>query len=129
MVAGRVGERAVAHPVRLVDRLLVDLDAVAPKLFERRVDVGGDEDEARHDALAGHLDRGLDVDRGAAGAARQQQADLEVGLGRAADGQPAHAAEVDVVAHLEAEYVAVERQRGVLVVDGEEAVSDGEFHG
>ena len=49
-------------------------------------------------------------------------------LGRA-DGQPAHAAEVDVVAHLEAEDVAVERQRGVLVVDGEEAVGDGEFHG
>ena len=66
---------------------------------------------------------------GAAGSARQQQADLEVGLGRAADGQPAHAAEVDVVAHLEAEDVAVERQRGVLVVDGEEAVGDGEFHG
>ena len=30
MVAGRVGERAVAHPVRLVDRFLVDLDALAP---------------------------------------------------------------------------------------------------
>lgn len=48
---------------------------------------------------------------------------LEVGLRRRADGDPAHLLYADVVAHLEAEDVAVEHERLVVVVDDEECES------
>ena len=55
--------------------------------------------------------------------------DLHVGLGLRPDGDPAHVAAADVVAHLEPEHVPVELERLVEIVDREEAVGDGDVHG
>ncbi len=51
------------------------------------------------------------------GAAREVEQQLRVLLAGQRDGEPAHEAEVDVVAHLEAELAAVEVERLVLVED------------
>ena len=50
---------------------------------------------------------------------RLEQDDVDV-LPRGADGDPTEAVGRDVVADLEAERVAVEAERGVGVVDGDE---------
>ena len=60
-------------------------------------------------------------------AVRLGQDDVDV-LPRGADGDPAEAVGRDVVADLEAERVAVEAERGVGVVDGDEHGGDGDCH-
>lgn len=80
------------------------------------------------EALRGDLDRGLDVRGGGVPAVRGHQPDLQLRLGRRADGQPAHVVEGEVGADLEAEHVPVEGEGGVLVGDEEEGVVHGELH-
>ena len=60
-------------------------------------------------------------------AVRLEQDDVDV-LARGADGDPAEAVGGDVVADLEAERVAVEAERLVGIVDGDEHGGDGDCH-
>jgi hypothetical protein len=59
----------------------------------------------------------------------RRQDDGRAGLVGGADRDPAHPAVSDVVADLEAEGVAIERQGGVRVVVREEGPVDGDVHG
>src|SRR5581483_3134699 len=60
-------------------------------------------------------------------AVRLEQDDVDV-VPRGADGDPAEAVGRHVVADIEPECVAVEAQRGVGVVDGDEHCRDGDCH-
>jgi hypothetical protein len=59
---------------------------------------------------------------------RRLEDDLHVGLRRRADGHPAHPLVLDVVTDLQAEHVAVEGERLVVVVDGDEALCEFDSH-
>src|SRR4051794_11549702 len=129
-VAGGVAERAVAHAPRLVGRLLDDVDVDRLQLLEGAVDVLGGEVDAAVGALRHHLrDRAalLVGDAGVHG--RRVQHDGGAGLAGGTDRDPVHAAVLDVVAHLEAERVAVEGDGGLRVLVGEEGLVDADVHG
>src|SRR5450755_2316334 len=120
-VARGVPERAVARAPGLVDGLLQHLGAGGPHLLEGRAEIAGAEDDHRQDALGEQFLQGIAVGLGPA-RVRLGEHDLQVRLGRAGQGDPAEPVRGDVVAHLKAERVAVEGERGVQVVDGDVAV-------
>src|SRR5689334_10872201 len=78
VVARRVAERAVAHPVRLVDRLLQHLGAGRPEPLERRGQVVGGEDRAAQHTLGQQRAQRLGVLRRVPHRGRDQH-DLDVG--------------------------------------------------
>src|SRR6266498_1224679 len=122
-VAGGIAEGAVADTVRLVDRLLQHLGTRGADALESGVAVVGAEDDTAQQALRQQFRRGRLVGgRGVRGRDRRFEDDLHIRLRRRADGHPAHPLEPDVVAHLQAEHVAVEGERLVVVVDGDEAL-------
>src|SRR5499427_9363498 len=129
-VARWVPERAVANPVRLVDRLLDDLGAAGLEPLEGAVEVGGGQGDVGVAALGHHLEDGaaLAVGDAAAGRGRRLQDDGRAGLVGGADRDPAHPVVSDVVADLEAERVAIEGQGGVRVLVREEARMNGDVH-
>src|SRR3954452_16760745 len=129
-VARRVAEGAVADAVRLLDGFLHDLGSPGLQLLEGAVEGLGGEHDDPVGALRHHLGDGPLLLVGDARIGRWRvQHDRGAGLPGGADGDPAHAAVPDVVADLEAERVAVEGQRGLRVVVGEEGRVDGDVHG
>lgn len=120
-VAGRIAEGAVAWAPRLVDGLLEDLGAGRTKGFERGVEIIRGEHEHGHDAFGEEFLDGVPVGLGAAGVRRREDK-LEVGLGVAAQGDPALAVGADVVPDFEAKGVAVEGEGLVEIVDGDVCV-------
>ena len=66
----------------------------------------------------------VDAERGG----RRVQDDGRAGLVGGADRDPVHPAVFDVVAHLEAEGVAIEGQGGIRVVVREHGLVDGDVH-
>jgi hypothetical protein len=122
-VARGVAEGAVAQAIRLVERLLDDLDARFTDPLEGRVAVLGGEDHAAQHPLGHELRDRLPVGGRRVGvAARRFEHDRHFRLRGGADGHPAHALVGDIVAHLKAEQVAVEGQCLVMVVDSDEAI-------
>src|SRR6185312_10412362 len=129
-VAGGIAHGAVTHAVGLHGRFLHDLGAAGLDLFERSIEVLGRQQHDRVGALGHHLGDGALLLVGDAGAGvRREQHDGGSGLLGWTDGDPAQAVVAHVVAHLEAEGVAVERQRGVRVGVREEAGVDADVHG
>ena len=117
VVAERVAQAAV-DAVEVLGRLLGELDALGLELLVGAAAVvggepGGEAGRALGDEVA-DLRGGRVVHGGRAGPLEQ---DLAVGVAGDADGQPAHEAEVDVGADLEAELADVEVERLVLVED------------
>src|SRR3954451_13742923 len=129
-VARRIAEGGVANPVELVDRLLDDLGAARLYPLEGAVEVGGGQVDAGERALGHHLgDRLALVVGDPGGGGRRVEDDRRAGLAGRADGEPVHAAVLDVVANLEAERVAIEGQRGFRVLVREESCVDRDVHG
>src|SRR5262252_4171996 len=129
-VARGVPERAVANPVRLVDRLLHDFGAAGLQPLEGAVEVGGGEGDVGVTALGHHLGDSAALIVGDAAARRggRFQDGGRARLVGGTDRDPAHPAVSDVVAHLEAEGVAVEGQGRVRVVVREKRRVNGDAH-
>src|SRR6516162_6268957 len=129
-VARGVPERAVANPVRLIDRLLDDFGAAGLQPFEGAVEVGGGEGDVGVAALGHHLSDGAALFVGDAASRRggRFQDDRRARLAGGADRDPAHSAVSDVVANLEAEGVAIEGQGRVWVVVREKRRVNGDAH-
>src|SRR5690242_19399438 len=123
-VARRVAERAIPDAVRLVHRLLQHLAATLANVLERRVAVVRAEVDAAEQALGEQLLHDLAVGRRRVRVGERRLEDaVDVGLALGPDRGPPRALVLDVIAGLEAEEVAVEGQRLVVVVDGDEAVA------
>ncbi len=129
-VARRVADGAVANAVRLVGRLLDDLDVAGLEPLEGAVDVLGGQVDHGVGALGHHLGDGAALVVGDAGVdGRRVEDDGRLRLVGRADGDPAHPLVADVEADLEAEGVAVEGQRGIRVGVREHARVNGDVHG
>src|SRR6266568_5301128 len=121
-VAGRVAKRAVPHAVWLIHRLLHYLATSGPDVFEGRVAILGAEVDSAKQTLGQQLLHDLAVARGCVGVGKRRlEDDTDVRLALGPDRGPAHALVFDVAAHLEAENVAVEGKRLVVVVHGDKA--------
>src|SRR3954451_2437008 len=110
-VACGITQGAVPRAPRLVGRLLHDVGATGLRPLEHGVEIGGGEHDAGVGAFGHHL--GDDApfvvgDAGVSGGRRQH--DVHIRPARGADGDPAHGVASDVLAYLEPERVAVERQ-------------------
>src|SRR3954451_4589189 len=128
-VARRVAKGAVADSVRLVGGLLDDLCVGGLQPLEGAVEVVAGQQQRAVGALGHHLGDGALLVVGDAGArCRRVEDDARVGLARRADGDPADLVVADVESDLEAEYVAVERDRGVGVVVRQEARVNRDVH-
>ena len=125
-IARGVTERAVARAPGLGHRLLQHLGARRPDLLERGVQVVGTEDRRLQRPLRHQRQQGVALGLRPA-TVRLGQDDVDV-LPRGADGDPAEAVGRDVVADLEAERVAIEDERGIGIVDGDEHGGNGECH-
>ena len=125
-VARRVAERAVAGAPGLRHRLLQHLGAGGPDRLERGVEVVGAEDRGLERALRHEREQRVALGLRAT-AVRLEQHDVDVlpGAPTVTQRKPSDG---DVVADLEAEGVAVEAERGVGVVDGDEHGGDGDCH-
>ena len=99
----------------------------ASTFSNRLVDVVGADEHAVERALGQQAGEQVAVLVGVTHA-RGYEDDLEVGLRRRRDREPAEAGERDVDLDFEAERIAIEGERLVLVVDGDERVGDGEVH-
>src|SRR5438309_1287254 len=130
-VARRIAEGAVADAVRLLDRLLDDFGAAGLDPREDAVEVGSGQDDGSIAALGHHLDDGaaLVVGDGAGADAWRVKDDRRAGLVGRADRDPAHPTVSDIIADLEAEGVAIERERCVRVGVWEEARVNAEVRG
>src|SRR4051812_2954148 len=129
-VAGGVAHRAVADAVGLVGRLLDDVGVPRLQPLERVIEVLRREQQGGVGTLRHHLRDGAALvvrDAGAGG--RRVEDDVRLGLALRADRDPVHAVVADVVADLEPERVAVERDGGLGVVLRQEAGVDGDAHG
>src|SRR5690606_33470746 len=125
-----VAHRAVAHPVRLLGRLLDDLGAPVARPPEDAVEIRRGQDDAGEGALGHHLhdraalllgDAGIDGGR--------LQDDGRAGLALRTDRDPAHTVVPDVVADLEPETVPIEGHGGVGIVMGQETRMNADVHG
>ncbi len=119
-VARGVAHREVLRAPELLGRLLHDLRARVADLREGGVEVAGLEMDTGQRALGDEAGDGVEVGGAAVEVVRQH--DRDVRLGGRADRDPAKAFIGDVVAHVEAERVAVEAQRFLGVVDDDEAL-------
>src|SRR5699024_8138628 len=128
-VARWVADRALPHHAVLVGGFLDHLDVVGLYGGEGGVHVRAGEHQAGERALGDHLGDDLALLLGdvRVGSGRVEH-DVDVGLSRWADGQPAHVLIADVLADLEAERVAVEAQCGLSVGVREEAGVNGDVH-
>lgn len=98
-------------------------------MLEDGVDVVGGEDDAAQVALGQQVGHRLPVGgRGVGVRERGFEDDVHVGLGRGAEGHPAHVLVPDVAPDLHAEQVPVEGERPVVVVDGYEALREVDVH-
>ena len=116
-VASWIAEGAIAHPVRLIHRLLDDFGITGLEPLECAVNIGGGQVDAGIGSLGHHLgDEAALVVGDAGGGGRRIQDDRRVGLLAGTDRDPVHPAVFDVVADLEAERVAIEGQGCLRVV-------------
>src|SRR4029453_12349395 len=100
--------------VRLVDRLLDDLGVAGLQPLEGAVEGGGGQVSGGEGSLGHHLGGGGARVAGDAGSGgRGVQDDGRAALVGGADRDPVHPLIFDVVADLEAQGVAIERQGGV----------------
>src|SRR5664279_5013448 len=129
-VARGIADGAVAHPVRLLDRLLHDLGAAGLDLVEGSFEIRGGQQQTAEGAFGHHLEDGAALVVGDTGSdGRRVQDDGGVGLTGRANSDPTHPLVPDVEANLEAEDVAVERQCSLGIVLREEARVNGDVHG
>src|SRR5262245_27738101 len=128
-VAGRVAERAVARPPGLLGGLLHHLGVAGLELLEEGVKVLGGQGEHGVGALGHHLGDhpALVVGDPRVGPGREED-QVDVGLSRRPDREPVHPVVAHVVAELETEGVAVERDSGVAVGVREERVLNLDVH-
>src|SRR3954447_15158554 len=128
-IAGRVADGAVADPVRLLHRFLHDFDTARLQPIEGAVQVPRGQQDHGVGAFGHHLeDRAPFLCRDAGVDGRRVQHDRGVGLVGGSDGDPAHSPVPHVVAHLEAEEIAVEAEGGVGVGLREHARVDADVH-
>ena len=109
-----------ANPVRLLGRLLHDLDAAGLQPLERAVEILGGQQElpkVPFAIISAMTRRSSSVMPGVGG--RRVSTMFISGLVRRTDGDPAHVVLPDVLADLEAEGVAVEGQRLLPGLRGE----------
>src|SRR6266849_9245829 len=96
-VAGRVAERAVPHPVRLIHGLLQHLATSGPDVLEGRIAIIGDEVDAAQESFGEHLLHDLAVRRGCVRVGKWRlEDDVDVRLALGPDGGPAATLVVDV---------------------------------
>src|SRR5690554_3280397 len=128
-VARRVPERAVAHAVVLVGRLLHDVRAAGLEALEEAVEVLRGKRECGVDALR---DQGQDrcalLIRDAGVDCRWMQHDRRL-LSGGPHGEPAHVLVADVLTDFEPEQVSIEAESGIGVGVGQEGVVDADIHG
>src|SRR5918999_5119003 len=130
MVPGRIAEGAVADAVGLVHRFLDHLGAGRHHALEGPVEVRGREVQPAQQALGEQVANRLPVRLRNAGIGRRRlEHDVDVGLRRRAHADPAHAIGAHVVPHLEAQCVAIEGDRLVVIVDRWETVLQFHVHG
>ena len=128
-VARGVAHGGVADAPGLLGRLLQHLDSGrGGDLVEGRVEVVGAEVDRVQLTLGENGREGVPVLLGAA-RVRLRQYDRDLGLAVGDEGDPAEAAEGDLVAHLQPEGVAVEAESGIGVVDQDVHGAEGNGHG
>ena len=128
-VPGRVSEGAIAHAVGLVHRLLDHLGAGCLYAIEGPLEVRGREVQPPQQALRKEVADRRPVRRRDAGiGCRRCEQDAYVGLRGRSHGDPAHAPGAHVAAHLEAQRVAIERDRLVVIVDRQRADVQSHVH-
>jgi hypothetical protein len=97
-----------------------------PDRFEGGVQVVGAEDRSLQRTLSDQRQQRVALGLRTT-AVRLGQNDVDVLTGRS-DGDPAESAGGDVVTHFQAQRVAVETERGIGIVDGDEHRGDGDCH-